>query len=109
MLVNPSNKSDPKFVQIGPDSVESYDMATLAFSEVHAMQEIVCNCLQRGPLTGKALLNTRVTLNGGRFTKTKTSHVMIEMSTNNILFNAFKGASPARMEPIMDIKIFVPE
>ena len=109
MLVNPSNNSEPQYEDIGGETVESYNMATLPFSEVHAMEEIVFNCLSRGPLTGKSLLNTRVILSGGRFTKTKTSHVMIEMSTNNILFNAFKGASPAKMEPIMDIKIFVPE
>lgn len=108
-LMNHAPEISVDVEEVDDEEIDIYDLKCISFSEMEAFEAISRNALDRGPLLSKQLLNTRITYHSGRFSKKKTTRVMIEMVTNNLLVEAFRGASPAKMEPIMDITLTCPE
>lgn len=96
-------------VILGSSSVECFDLSSLDFESIISLEMIAINCLKRGPLLGKQMLNTRIILESGRFTKKATSKVMFEMTANNIISKALSLGSPTKMEPVLSMTLLTPE
>ena len=65
--------------------------------------------MQRGPLLSKPMIDTKITLTGGKYTKSHSSNIMIDASANKFVYKLLQNSSPGIMEPVMDIDIFVTE
>lgn len=100
-------ESSPEMKEIGMDSSFVYNIKSIDFDLLYAMERIAINAFERGPTLGKKVLGTKINIESGKYTTDLTSKVMIESTTNKMILECLQNGSPYIMEPIMEVKITV--
>jgi elongation factor G len=65
--------------------------------------------LNKGPLVGAEVINVQVELYDGSYHDVDSSEVAFKIASSRSLHDAMEKASPVLLEPIMNVKVTVPE
>ncbi|KAF4678768.1 elongation factor EF-G [Perkinsus olseni] len=65
-------------------------------------------CLEEGPLTGSAVCNLRIVLEGGKHHEVDSSEVAFKAAAQGAFEQAFYGGSPTILQPVMNVEVTVP-
>ena len=108
-LSNPEEALNPVSVTIEENPEPCFSIESLPFEYIYSMEQVLINSFARGPNRGKHLINTRVKVVGGLYSKTRTNEVIVNMCANQCVIEALKKSSAALMEPEVAIEINTPE
>ncbi len=76
---------------------------------IPAVQKGLVEGLQRGALAGYPVVNTRIELYDGSYHDVDSSEVAFKIAAARALSDGMTKASPVLLEPIMHVRIFVPD
>jgi elongation factor G len=76
---------------------------------IPAVEEGVREALHEGPIAGCPLVDLKVTLFDGKYHDVDSSYQTFRIAGNMALRNGTKDASPALLEPILEVTVEVPE
>lgn len=106
---NPEEFGESDSVIINGSSEPVYNIAAMNFENIYAMEGVLANAFSRGPLMGKHLINTKIRVTGGQFSKQKTNDIIVSMTTNLAVIELLAQCSSALMEPLMALEVSCPE
>lgn len=106
---NPEEFGEPQNITINdiPESV--YKIGGMNFENIYAMENVLMNSFSRGPLLGKHLINTKIIVTDGLFSKQKTNEIITGMTTNLAVVELLSQCSSALMEPLMSLEVNCPD
>ena len=76
---------------------------------IPAVEKGVHEAMERGPLAGCVVENMRVTVYDGKYHDVDSSEMAFKIATRRAFKDAMAKAKPVLMEPIMNVKIMVPD
>jgi elongation factor G len=76
---------------------------------IPAVEEGVREALHEGPIAGCPLVDLKVTLFDGKYHDVDSSYQTFKIAGNMALRNGTKDASPALLEPVLEVTVAVPE
>jgi len=65
--------------------------------------------LEKGPLVGAQVINVKITLYDGSYHEVDSSEVAFKIAASRALHQAIEQAKPVLLEPIMNVKVYVPD
>jgi len=108
-LRNPTDSGTPKSITLGDQPELAFHISAMSFELIYAMESVLKASFARGPLMCKHLINTKIRVTDGQFTKGKTNETIVSMCTNAAIIDCLNNSSVALMEPMMTIEINCPE
>ncbi|EAS05318.2 elongation factor Tu GTP-binding domain protein (macronuclear) [Tetrahymena thermophila SB210] len=85
-----------------------YSLSGIDFDLFYALEQTIYNGLQSGSILGYPLINCRVTILGGKFSLKRTTEVVVQMCTGELMQELIENSSPQLLEPVMDVEISTP-
>ncbi|KAL4428899.1 hypothetical protein ABPG74_001386 [Tetrahymena malaccensis] len=85
-----------------------YSLSGIDFDLFYALEQTIYNGLQSGSILGYPLINCRVTILGGKFSLKRTTEIVVQMCTGELMQELVENSSPQLLEPVMDVEISTP-
>ena len=76
---------------------------------IPAVEKGIHEAMERGPLAGCVVENMRVTVFDGKYHEVDSSEMAFKIATRRAFKDAMAKSRPALLEPIMDIKVMIPD
>lgn len=76
---------------------------------IPAVQKGLMEGMQKGPLSGSTVINLKATLYDGSFHDVDSSEIAFKIAAQRALREAMMSAKPSLLEPIMQVKVTVPD
>ncbi|KAL4460614.1 hypothetical protein ABPG72_002901 [Tetrahymena utriculariae] len=85
-----------------------YSLSCIDFDLFYALEQTIYNGLQSGSILGYPLINCRVIILGGKFSLKRTTEIVVQMCTGELMQELVENSSPQLLEPVMDVEISTP-
>ena len=76
---------------------------------IPAVEKGIHEAMERGPLAGCVVENVRVTVFDGKYHPVDSSEMAFKIATRRAFKEAMEKAKPVLMEPVMNVRIMIPE
>ena len=76
---------------------------------IPAVEKGIHEAMERGPLAGCVVENMRVTVFDGKYHEVDSSEMAFKIATRRAFKDAMAKSRPALLEPIMNIKVMIPD